>query len=74
MNFLKIPNKKGDKFVFYQDFGRSKGQRVSTGIFIHRRPKNQTERNHNKEMLTVTQQPTSKASGKVLFTHRYRRH
>lgn len=33
MNFLKILNKKGDKFVFYRDFGRGKGQRVSTGFF-----------------------------------------
>lgn len=32
MNFLKIPNKKGDKIIFYHDFGRGRGQRPSTGI------------------------------------------
>lgn len=53
MNFLRIPNKKGDKIIFYYDFGRGKGQRPSTGIFIYARPKNQTEKNHNKEALAL---------------------
>lgn len=59
MNFLKIPNKKGDKFIFYHDFGRGKGQRPSTGIFIYARPKNQTEKNHNKEALTILEMKKS---------------
>jgi len=49
MNFLKIPNKKGDKIIFYHDFGRGKGQRPSTGIFIYKRPKDMIQKNHNKE-------------------------
>jgi integrase len=53
MNFLKIPNKKGDKIIFYHDFGRGKGQRSSTGIFMYKRPKNQIEKNHNKEALKL---------------------
>lgn len=53
MNFLKIPNKKGDKIIFYHDFGRGKGQRPSTGIFVFKRPKNQIEKNHNKEALSL---------------------
>jgi len=53
MNFLKIPNKKGDKIIFYHDFGRSKGQRPSTGIFMYNQPKNQIEKNHNKEALKL---------------------
>lgn len=55
MNFLKIPNKKGDKIIFYHDFGRGKGQRPSTGIFIYKRPKNQIEKNHNKEALALVE-------------------
>lgn len=53
MNFLKIPNKKGDKIIFYHDFGREKGQRPSTGIFIYKRPKTQIEKNHNREALAL---------------------
>lgn len=53
MNFLRIPNKKGDKITFYYDFGRGKGQRPSTGIFIYKHPKDQTQKNHNKESLAL---------------------
>lgn len=53
MNFLKIPNEKGDKIFFYHDFGRGKGQRPSTGIFIYKRPKDIIERDHNKEALAL---------------------
>lgn len=53
MNFLKVPNKKGNKIIFYHDFGRGPGQRPSTGIFIYNKPKNQVEKNHNKEALAL---------------------
>lgn len=53
MNFLRVPNKKGDKIIFYHDFGRGPGQRPSTGIFIYSKPKNQVEKNHNKEALAL---------------------
>lgn len=53
MNFLRVPNRKGDKIVFYHDFGRGKGQRPSTGIFIYKCPKNQIEKNYNKEALAL---------------------
>ncbi len=33
MNFLKRKNKKGNKIIFYYDYGRKKGQRPTTGIF-----------------------------------------
>lgn len=49
MNFLERKNKSGEKIFFYYDFGREKGQRPSTGIFIYAKPKNQIEKNHNKE-------------------------
>ena len=53
MNFIKRPNKKGDKITFYYDFGRGTGQRPSTGIFIYTKPKDQIQRNHNKEALAL---------------------
>lgn len=53
MNFLKTLNKKGDKYFFYYDYGRLPGQRPSTGIFVYAKPKNQIEKNHNKEAMLL---------------------
>ncbi len=53
MNFLKIPNKKGDKIKFYYDFGRGKGKRASTGISIFKCPANEIEKKHNKEAFRL---------------------
>lgn len=53
MNLLERKNKKGDKITFYYDLGRGPEQRPSTGIFIYAKPKNQTEKNHNKESLKL---------------------
>ena len=53
MNFLKYPNRKGDKIYFHYDYGRGKGQRPSTGIFIYAEPKDQIQKNHNKEALAL---------------------
>lgn len=35
---LKRKNSKGDKIVFYYDYGRGKSQRPSTGIFVYTKP------------------------------------
>jgi integrase len=53
MNILKRKNRTGDKIMFYYDFGRGTGQRPSTGIFIYAKPKDQIQRNHNKEALAL---------------------
>lgn len=53
MNLLKRPNSKGDKITFYYDFGREAGQRPSTGVFIYAKPKDQVQRNHNKQALVL---------------------
>lgn len=53
MNFLKRKNKAGDKITFYYDFGRGAGQRPSTGVFIYTKPKDQIQKNHNKEALAL---------------------
>jgi integrase len=53
MNFLKKKNRSGDKIYFHYDFGRAKGQRPSTGVFIYSKPRDQVQKNHNKEALTL---------------------
>jgi len=53
MNFVRRPNKSGDKIYFYYDLGRGKGQRHSTAIFIYARPHNQVQKNHNKEAMRL---------------------
>ena len=53
MNFIKRFNKSKEKITFYFDLGRGPGQRPSTGIFIYTKPKNQTEKNHNKDALAL---------------------
>lgn len=53
MNFIQRPNKNGDKITFYYDYGRAPGQRPSTGVFIYAKPKNQIQKNHNKEALKL---------------------
>lgn len=54
MNFIEILNRKGNKIYYYYDLGgRGKGQRPATGIFTYKDPKNQIEKNHNKEALAI---------------------
>jgi integrase len=53
MNMLQRLSKKGDKITFYYDYGRGPGQRPTTGIFIYTHPKDQIEKNHNKQALSL---------------------
>ena len=53
MNIGQYNNRKGDKTYFFYDLGRGPGQRPSTGIFIYANPKNQEQRNFNKEALKI---------------------
>lgn len=54
MNFLKTLSRKGDKIYYSYDLGgRGKGQRPRTGIFTYTKPKNQIQKNHNKEALLI---------------------
>lgn len=53
MNILKRPNRKGDKIMFHYDYGRGAGQRPATGIFIYTKPKDQVQKNHNKQALML---------------------
>ncbi len=53
MNIGQRLSKRGDKVTFYYDYGRGPGQRPSTGIFIYAHPKNQVEKNHNKQAMAL---------------------
>lgn len=41
------------KCWYYIEWGKAAGQRTSTGIFTHTKPKDQIQKNHNKEALTI---------------------
>lgn len=43
----KSPN--GKKIYLYYDYGRAKGDRVKTGMFLYAKPANAVERQHNKQ-------------------------
>jgi integrase len=53
MNIIKRLNRSGEKLNYYFEFGRNKGQRVASGIFIYAKAKDQIQRNHNKEALKL---------------------
>jgi hypothetical protein len=53
MNIVKRINCKGDKAYFSIEFSRKVGARMATGIFIYTHPKDQVEKNHNKEALIL---------------------
>ncbi len=61
MNDGQRLNRKGDKVYYYYDIGRGKGKRPSTGIFTHVKPKNQVEKEHNKEVLKILDVKKSQA-------------
>ena len=53
MKIVKRTSHAGNKINFYFEFGRNKGQRVASGIFIYADPKDQIQKNHNKEALRL---------------------
>jgi len=53
MNIIKRLSKNGEKIIFYFDLGRGSNGRHSTGIFIYTKPKDQIQKNHNKESLIL---------------------
>lgn len=51
---------KGQTKIFYTlAWGRESGQRVATGIFTYLKPKDQVQKNHNKESLTILEMKRS---------------
>lgn len=53
MNIISFLNRTGDKRHYYYDYGRKAGQRPAMGIFTYTKPKNQAQKNHNKQALDL---------------------
>ena len=47
------------KYWYYFEWGKLAGQRISTGIFTYTKPKDQIQKNHNKEALTILESKRS---------------
>ncbi|QHS59924.1 hypothetical protein [Chitinophaga agri] len=46
-------NRTKDKRIYFYDYGRKPGQRPGLGVFTYAKPKTQTEKNHNKQVLDL---------------------
>lgn len=62
MEIGKRLNRQGDKYLWYYDMGREPGQRPAMGVFTYVKPKNQLERNHNREALALIDVKKSQAT------------
>ena len=63
INITQRLSRNKQKVYYSLDWGRSGGQRMSTGVFTYLKPKDQIQRNHNKEALIILE---SKRSQMVL--------
>lgn len=61
MNIISFLNRTGDKRHYYYDYGRKAGQRPAMGIFTYTKPKNQAQKNHNKQALDLIEVKKSQA-------------
>lgn len=53
LNVFGKSSKTSNKTTYYFEWGKGAGQRSSTGIYTYTKPKSQTEKNHNKEALSI---------------------
>ncbi len=65
MNIGKRLNDKGDKYLYFFDYGRGKGQRPSTGLLSYVKPKNEAEKQHNVETKSLL----AVKKGQVILDH-----
>ena len=61
INTVERPSRgKGPKKIYYSlEWGRGEGQRDATGIFTYTEPKDQLQKNHNKEALAILENKKS---------------
>jgi hypothetical protein len=59
INVTQRPTRDGKKIFYTLEWGKGPGERRATGIFTYARPKDQTQKNHNKEALTVFEKKQS---------------
>lgn len=53
MNIGSYLNRKKDKRIYYYNYGRGPGKRPAVGVFTYTKPQNQTQKNHNKQVLDL---------------------
>ncbi|HUZ61971.1 MAG TPA: hypothetical protein VMU83_24560 [Hanamia sp.] len=53
INITQRLSKNGKSVYYSLEWGKAVGQRISTGIFTYVKPKDQIQRNHNKEALII---------------------
>ena len=59
INITKILSKNGKKVYYSLEWGKAVGQRISTGIYTYEKPKDQIQKNHNKEALMILETKSS---------------
>lgn len=47
------PSRSGEKIFYSLEWGKEAGQRSATGIYTYAKPKDQIQKNHNKEALNI---------------------
>jgi integrase/recombinase XerD len=52
-------SRSAQKTWYYLEWGKAAGQRVAAGIFTYTKPKDQIQKNHNKEALLVLETKSS---------------
>ncbi len=71
INITKRTSKDKQKVYYTFEWGRSGGQRMSTGVFTYLKPKDQIQKNHNKEALLILEFKRSQMVRSSRFVHRY---
>jgi len=59
INIVKRPSTDKKKIHYTFEWGRGKGERIKAGLFTYDKPKNQVERNHNKETIAILEMKKS---------------
>lgn len=53
INFTQRLSSDKTKIFYALEWGRNAGQRMATGVFTYVKPKDQVQRNHNKEAMII---------------------
>lgn len=53
ISIMPRPSRSGEKIFYSLEWGKEQGQRSATGIYTFAKPKDQIQKNHNKEALAI---------------------
>lgn len=59
INLAKKLSRDKTKIFYALEWGRNAGQRMATGVFTYVKPKDQVQKNHNKEAMTILEMKRS---------------